>query len=312
MIAPIPITPDTHRTAMAMDRDFKEYSSVNCPGEDAKPKHLVETLNAMMAQDFAHFSCRDYLHNDDCSEYYEHPNDFACSSRRKITEDDRTKIVAWCYSVIDLCQLNRETVAIAMNIVDRFMSNPKRRPHGSNGVFVPHFSHREILYDRIKYQLLVVSALYIAIKMNERVIFSSEKLAAESRCLYSKESIESMELTIMDCLSWRVSAPTALQVGRVIIELMVAEVQEFNVSIMDGKGLESIQEEVAYETEIAVLDYSLAVQRPATIAFVAIRNAIEVDPKLKGYERVLLLKALKDILLRVESLTSNLRGRFPS
>ena len=59
------------------------------------------------------------------------------------------------------------------------------------------------------------------------------------------------------------------------------------------------------------LSNSLAVQRPATIAFVAIRNAIEVDPKLKGYERVLLLKALKDILLRVESLTSNLRGRFP-
>ena len=71
------------------------------------------------------------------------------------------------------------------------------------------------------------------------------------------------------------------------------------------KSLESIHEELTYQTEIAVLDYHLAVQRPGTIALVAIRNAIEVDQKLMGYEREVLLKALVDILLRVKTLTFN-------
>jgi hypothetical protein len=42
------------------------------------------------------------------------------------------------------------------------------------------------------YQLLVVSALYIAIKINERVIFSAENLAAVSQGIYSAENIEAM------------------------------------------------------------------------------------------------------------------------
>lgn len=59
------------------------------------------------------------------------------------------------------------------------------------------------------YQLLVVSALYIVIKIHARVIFSAEKLADVSQGIYSAENIESMECKILYCLSWRVCAPTS-------------------------------------------------------------------------------------------------------
>ncbi|KAL7426389.1 hypothetical protein ACHAXM_000431, partial [Skeletonema potamos] len=41
-----------------------------------------------------------------------------------ITADDRTKLVDWCYSVVDHCQHSRETVASAMGMVDQFLSMP--------------------------------------------------------------------------------------------------------------------------------------------------------------------------------------------
>ncbi|KAL3822653.1 hypothetical protein ACHAXA_001806 [Cyclostephanos tholiformis] len=253
----------------------------------------------MMAQEVSH-SCCNYLYNDDSSN--NDLDEYKYLICLKITADDRSKIVDWCYCIIEMCQLDRESVTIAMNIVDRFMSNPCRRP--SNGIFT-HFSHKEILYDRIKYQLLAVSALYIAIKVNEQVTFSSEKLAVMSRGIYSKENIEAMERTILECLSWRVCAPTALQVGSVILELMIIKVQEVDVSIMDVRRWESIRDKLALQTEIAVRDYQLAVQQPSTVAFMALLNAIKIDRNVNDCEQELLLNCLLDTLLQVKRLSSD-------
>jgi hypothetical protein len=258
----------------------------------------IETLYSMMEQEVA-YSCSDYLCDDDNINEItddEGPGECTVPIRRKITADDRMQIVDWCYDVIDLCQLDRESVAIAMNIVDRFMSTPCRLP--SSGIS-QHFSRQEILYDRNMYQLLIVSALYIAIKVNERVVFSSEKLSAASRGMYSKESIEVMERTILACLQWKVSVPTAFQVGYVTLELVKAKVQESNISIIDIRSWEFIQEELRYQTEIAVRDYQLAVQRPSTVAIIALMNTI-----MNNVESHVIFKALEDIFGHIKSLSS--------
>ena len=39
-----------------------------------------------------------------------------------VTDQDRMKIVDWCYEIIDHCKMDRETVAVAMDIDDRFFS----------------------------------------------------------------------------------------------------------------------------------------------------------------------------------------------
>lgn len=250
----------------------------------------------MMEQEVAH-SCCNYQCNDTSSN--EAPDICTAPICHRITSDDRRKIVDWCYSVIDLCQLHRESVAMTMSIVDRFMSNP-RRLH-SIGIS-QHFSHHEILHDRIKYQLLAVSALYISVKVNEQVTMSSEKLAAISRGIYSKENIEAMECTILECLSWRVCAPTAFQVGSVILELMIAKVHPPDASAMDIRHWESIREELAHQTELAVRDYQLSLQPPSTVAFMAITNAIEIDRKVNDCMRERLMRVLIDILQKVKSL----------
>jgi hypothetical protein len=273
------------------------FSPVHCIKDAAGiMQQKVDTLHTMMEKELT-YSCCDYLNNDDCDEDIH--DEYTAAISYKVTLDDRAKIVDWCYGVVDCFQLDRDYVAMAWNMVDRFMSNPYQLP--SSG-FPPYFSHQEILHDRIMYQLLVVSALYIVIKIHARVIFSADKLADVSQGIYSVEDIEAMERTILYCLSWRVCAPTAFQVGCVILELMMYQVQEANTTFVDGGRWESIRQELAFQTENAVRDYQLTTQRPSTVAFMAILSAIEIDQHAKDGENILLCKAMLNIFAEVKSL----------
>ena len=182
-------------------------------------EQLTDVLYAMIKQEITH-SCGDYLNDgedEDCiSEKQLISNDHASGSGQKLTAEDREQIVDWCYGVIDVLQLARSNVAVAMSIADRFMSNPNRLLINQ---FTPYlFSPQEIMYDRTMFQLLAVSALYIAIKINEQVIFSAEKFAEATHGMYTVEEIEAMERAILDCLAWKVSAPTALEVGYIVLD----------------------------------------------------------------------------------------------
>lgn len=87
-----------------------------------------------------------------------------------------------------------------------------------------------------------------------------------------------------------------------ILELMMYQVQKANTTFVDGGRLESIRQELAFQTENAVRDYQLTTQHPSTVAFMAILNAIEIDQHAKDGENLLLCKALINIFAEVKSL----------
>ena len=176
----------------------------------------------------------------------------------KVNEDDRTKIVDWCYKVVDRCQFERETVAIAMDMVDRFLSKPSDLA-------------RHALCNRMQFQLLVVSALYLSIKMNERSVLSPSFLSLLSCDQYSAEDIEVMEQSLLKGLSCHVSAPTCMQIATHTLSLISKQ-----VSIQKSTTWATILDEVAFQAEYAVRDYYFATQRPSTVAIAAIFNAIEI------------------------------------
>ena len=109
-----------------------------------------------------------------------------------ITEPDCTKIVNWCYSVVDHFELDRENVSVAMEIVDRFMSNKCN----NTAAIV-----QDITYDSFQFHLLAMAALYISIKINERDAFSIHLFVDMSKGTYSVDEIESMEFNILQGLS---------------------------------------------------------------------------------------------------------------
>lgn len=95
------------------------------------------------------------------------------TSSMAINEADRTKLVDWCYRVIDLFQLEREVVAMAMDLVDRFLSK-------SNTCDLAY----KVMHDRVQFQLLTMTALYIAIRVtNELFDLSCQKVKVAQKCL---------------------------------------------------------------------------------------------------------------------------------
>ena len=191
-----------------------------------------------------------------------------------ITSDNRMALVDWCYSVVDHCQFSREAVAAAMDMVDRFLS-------------IPSSTTDEALRDQNKFQLLTITALYVAIKINEREALPSDLFAEISRGAYTTEEIEGMERVLLRGLSWRCNAPTASQVGHSILSLILPHTKCSEVTWV------FLMDEMKYLTEHAVRDYYFSTQRPSTIALATIFNAIG---HISGHERHELLEAFLCIL----------------
>ena len=279
--------------SLGQDASVPIYSYNDAVG-NLQRQLTIDALHAMMEQDITH-TCRDYLNDGDCISEDEVliSDDHVSESSQKLTVEDRAQIVDWCYSLIDLCQLARSNVVMAMSIADRFMSNP-------NGLlvsqFTPYsFSPQEIMYDRTMFQLLAVSALYTTIKINEQVIFSAENFADATQGVYTAEEIEAMERTILECLAWKVSAPTALEVGCTVLELMTPQVQD--VIDVNNDLMGSIIDDFAFQTECAVRDYHLVTtERTSTIAIMALLNAIKYNENTSKAAQQRFLNALSNVL----------------
>jgi len=74
-----------------------------------------------------------------------------------------------------------------MEMVDRLLSKP-------------NISRQDYLNDRKSFQLLVISSLYMAMKISRKTVMGMADFAAVSGHTYSKEEIEATELDILEGL----------------------------------------------------------------------------------------------------------------
>jgi len=222
----------------------------------------AESLSVMLRKEQTTYTSCDYLHQS------------LDSDESLITASDRLQIVDWCYSATDHCNLNRETVAIAMGMVDRFLSKPS--PIAC-----------KVLHDRIQFQLLAMSALNIAIKTTQSVVLGSEFLSHMGQGMYSVKDIDDMEMELLQGLSWRVCAPTSIQIAHYVMAMLVSKVN------LEEPKLGFILDEVGYQTEHAVRDYDLSMERPSTVAVAAILNSLK---HMNQQDRQDILGALKFVL----------------
>merc|ERR1712226_396506 len=88
--------------------------------------------------------------------------------------DSRKKMVAWCFQVVDFCKFQRETVSIAMNLLDRFMMT----------------SQSQVAKTDVKvYQLAAMTALYTAVKIHEPEVMDPKLISNLSRGVYQPEEV---------------------------------------------------------------------------------------------------------------------------
>jgi hypothetical protein len=169
----------------------------------------------------------------------------------------RFKMVEWCYQVIDRAEFRRETVSIAMNYLDRYLS-------------ISSAKIQSVLYDRSKYQLCAMTCLFTAIKLNETKMLDTNLMVQLSRCCYSKEDFITMEIDIVTELKWYLNGPTPLSFLEHYLALLQLYRSELNVNQT------TIAENARHQIEISVGEYSLMTSPPSMVAAAALTNSVRL------------------------------------
>jgi hypothetical protein len=120
----------------------------------------------------------------------------------------RKAMVEWCFTVVDAFDLSRETVAIAISILDRYLSS-------NNGI------SSKVLLNKQMYQLATITCFYTAVKIHEPVQLGISMLLKLCRGFYKDNDIVDMELDILRALDYRIYASTSpIEYVRLFLQLL--------------------------------------------------------------------------------------------
>ena len=219
---------------------------------------VVSTIEAMRNQEEQCYCASDYLVL---------PSDQARGKRRlggdkRVNDDCRYRMAQWCYQVVDFCKFNRDTVAIAMNYLDRYMSTEQGA---------------EALKSRSVFQLTAMTCLYTAIKTHEPEAMEPKVISGLSRNVYSPQQVEDMERKVITALQWRMNPPTALPFIHAFMTFLPEEA-------LDESQRKATIELAIYQTELAVEDYAYVGIKASTIAFAALTNALQTMDSMVRYD----------------------------
>ena len=207
-------------------------------------EQTLETIQAMRRQEELGYSVTDYLsHLPTSATALDTPVDASC----------RFVMAKWCNEIADFCNYKRETVAIAMNCLDRFMSMP---------------SGQEILLDRSLYQLATMTALYSSVKIHEQEAMDPDLVSNLSRGVHSPQAVEAMESKMLTAIRWRVNPPTAMSFVRLMIDLVPDH-------LIDSCEKETIVDITRFQIEMTMNEYDFCTFDASSVAFACMLNAIE-------------------------------------
>ena len=174
--------------------------------------------------------------------------------------------------VVDFCHFSRETVTIAMSILDRFLMTQQGR---------------SAIFDSAEFQLAAMTSLYTAVKIHEPEVMSSNLVSTLSRGAHTDKEVEVMERRILQAIKWHVNPPTSLSFIREFLNLLPPE-------FLDESTKTTLYEISKYQSELVVADYALVSIPASTIAYASLINALEglcMDRVILGYAGSILAQA---------------------
>jgi len=181
----------------------------------------------------------------------------------------RRLMITWCKVITETCDYDDRTVAIAINILDRFVAKQPK-----------------ILNDDTannKYQLAAMTCLYITVKIHEKTVLDLPTMEKLSRGSFSSDKFKEMELEILTTLNWRVNPPTAFSFSDMYLELLPA-------SMMDQSKRKIIRKLVKHQINYTIEDCRFLGMASSELAFAATYNAtmvtIDQNTRLKAYKEV--------------------------
>jgi hypothetical protein len=185
----------------------------------------------------------------------------------------RHQMASWAFTAVDTFGLDRELVAIAFHMLDRYLSKEIKSVDCND-----HFTREE-------FQLTSMTCLYLTVK----ILGPSKKLSVPalidmSRGYYCAEDITEMEMDILTVLDWRITPTTPLSF-----------VQEL-ASIIPTINKKDVMDSCSKLTEKAVMDeyfvgYKSSALAAAVILTASRQHSLDIDR----------IKALIDQLIKVDA-----------
>ena len=209
---------------------------------------VLSSIEAMRAQEES-YQTTNYL-----SSHYQFSRDdmdtSSCGPQSPVDAECRVKMAEWCYQVVDFCHFSRETVAIAVSYLDRYlMTGP------------------EALFNRKLFQLAAMTCLYTAIKIHEPEAMEPKVVSSLSRGTYTEDQVVAMEAAILSAIGWKMNPPTALAFGHHFLALLPQDA-------ITNDEREMVLDAMKSQTEAAVKDCSMMDVEASTVALAALANAL--------------------------------------
>jgi hypothetical protein len=170
--------------------------------------------------------------------------------------------------VIDHFDLHRECVSIAMSHLDRYLAN---------------YSD---LVDKNQFQLLAMTCLYMAIKLNEykHLMIPGSKSSMEtilhlSKGFFTIQQMEKMEYDVLQRLQWHVHPPTP--------QVFVKHFMLFLISHdCEERDLHDLAQ---FYVELSAMDYFFVDYKASDVALASLLNAMETASTSTSQETTLQL-----------------------
>lgn len=208
---------------------------------------LQDSFRAMRRQADTTYKCNDYILR---RRRLERSQDgiSSLSSSSSIDIACREKMVLWSYRIIDHFDGDREIVAISVNYLDRFLNLCS--------------------CDRSAFKLAAITSLHLATKLFSTKYITMKSLSLLSKGEFDEANLKEMEEILLKTLDYRLHPPTI----KCYIDHMMALMPPDKVS---ERSRHIIRQRAHFFSELAILDYSLSIDHPATVAFAAVMNASE-------------------------------------
>jgi len=193
-------------------------------------------------------------------------DDDSSSDFRQIDEQWRFEMVEWCYTVSDYFDMNRDTVAIAMNNFDRFMSILCDDEENEANTSVDDLEE-----DVVFYQLSAMVCLYTAAKIHEPVAIEPKIISLMSRGVYTEQQVVDTERIILRTIQWRLNPPTPMSFVHNFLSVIPTEI----IGNPETEEYQMILELTKQQIELAIKDYSFVCSYASSTALAALTNSIQ-------------------------------------
>mmetsp|Transcript_15641 Transcript_15641/g.33020 ORF Transcript_15641/g.33020 Transcript_15641/m.33020 type:complete len:287 (+) Transcript_15641:161-1021(+) len=176
----------------------------------------------------------------------------------------RKAMVEWLFICVDTFGLSRETVGVAMSILDRYLSS-------GNG------KSAEVLENKQKFQLAAITSFYMAIKISEPLQLDIDFVVKLCRGYYKGSDVTVFEQDILTSLEWRVclSTTTPMEYVRHFLELL----PELSFTA------EAIQENAMRYMDYATADPTFAMYRTSDVGIACLAGALDDACAISSLEK---------------------------